>query len=70
MSTRNLSQEASIAVLNVKVEKLSEDVEALNTSIQQLIEVDRSLRLIIKAIKWIAGIISVLAGAWAAWRAP
>lgn len=62
------SDVASIAVLQTQVSHLTDQVETLTEAVNKLAEVDLALRLLIRGIKWLAGLAAAIAGVWAAWR--
>lgn len=62
------SPQVSIALLQADVKRMSGEIAELTVTIEKLVEVDLSLRLLIRAIKWLAAVATGVAAAWAAWR--
>lgn len=69
MPPANPPSQQSVRQMRADIKRLSADVEALTVSIEALLEIDRSLKLLIKVIKWAAGAVTTAGAMWAAWKA-
>lgn len=62
------SPATNIALLQVEVQRLSADVEALTKTIQTLVEHDVAIRTVIRLGTWLGALIAGLGGLWTVWR--